>query len=77
MPGSTERGNLSCVALLRPLPALMMSHICRGFSPAFAPIAMTSDDSTITAGREHVVRELHDLRLARAFAAEEQLAELA
>jgi hypothetical protein len=40
------RGNLSCVALLRPLEALMMSSSTLGSSPALTPIAIASEVAT-------------------------------
>ena len=42
----TERGNLSCVALFRPLLALMMSRSTFGSSPAFTPITIASEVTT-------------------------------
>jgi hypothetical protein len=47
--GSTARGNLSCVALLRPLLTLITSTITRGSSPALTPITMASDDTASAA----------------------------
>ena len=43
LPGSTQRGNLSAVAVLRPLPALITSSMTAGSSPAFVPITRASD----------------------------------
>ena len=44
--GSTARGNLSWLALLRPLEALMMSISTLASRPALTPIAMTSEVAT-------------------------------
>ena len=49
VPGRIDRGNLSCVALLRPLPALMMSMSTFGSRPALTPIASASDETTSAA----------------------------
>src|SRR5690606_37390905 len=43
VPVSTAFGNLSCVAVLRPDPALMTSSITAGSRPAFTPMAIASD----------------------------------
>jgi hypothetical protein len=41
--GRMALGNLSCEALLRPLPALITSSITRGSRPAFTPITIASE----------------------------------
>ncbi len=43
VPGRTACGNLSWVALLRPLPALMISSITFGSTPALTPMASASE----------------------------------
>ena len=45
--GSTERGNLSRLAVLSPEPALMTSIMTAGSSPALTPITTASDVATI------------------------------
>jgi hypothetical protein len=47
VPGSTRRGNLSSVAVLRPLPALITSSMMRGSSPALTPITIASEVAAI------------------------------
>ena len=51
VPGRTACGNLSWVALLRPLPALMAASMTAGSTPALTPIASASE-VTATAATE-------------------------
>ena len=55
VPGSTARGNLSWVALLRPLEALMMSISTLASSPALTPIAIASEVATSAAAASRLL----------------------
>jgi len=56
--GNIARGNLSWVALLRPVPALMMSSMTLGSRPAFTPIAKASEETTIAAAASRLLPSL-------------------
>src|SRR6266446_5816286 len=80
--GRTNLGNLSAVALLRPVPALMTSRICWASSPAFTPITRASGEIALRlqafrnapgvcrAGCGHVDKNLHSLAVGNAVRSE-------
>ena len=56
--GRMARGNLSWLALLRPLEALMMSIRTLASSPAFTPIAIASDVATSAVAASRLLASL-------------------
>ena len=67
---------MSCVALLRPLPALMMSSMTFGSIPALTPITSASEEIDQRGRGEQIVAELCDLSEAGLLADEEHLAKV-
>ena len=53
--GRIARGNLSWLALLRPLEALMMSISTLASKPALTPIAITSDVATMAVAAKRLL----------------------
>src|SRR5262245_13151323 len=53
--GSTTRPNLSSVAVLRPVPALITSSMMRGSSPALTPITIASEVAVMAAAERKLL----------------------